>query len=309
VKPDLYLVVNPGARHGRSRILARRYRDRLRAHGVAFRWGRSRSLDDVGTLARRAAEAGYRRIVAVGGDGTINRVLNGVLEVEAPATRPAMGVLYAGTSPDFCRYHALPTGEAEAVQVLLAGVVRSVDVCRIRHLDPSGRPRTSYFGCTTNIGLGSGVAGRSNRLRAVLGDALGTFVAALLTMAQSRPYTLRLHRDGEALLLRDVRNLTVGKNPHLASGLKLAVEIEPTDGRLFLFALSGVGRLSLLAALPRLYTGQAAHDRRFLLDRGTTVRVESPCGAPTVEFDGDPAGWSPAEIAVLPRALPLIGAA
>ena len=116
-----------------------------------------------------------------------------------------------------------------------------------------------------------------------------------------------MFQDGEEILLPRVLNLSVGKNPFLAGGLRLETKIAPDDGRLFLFAVCGIGRLGLLAALPRIYSGTITRDRRFLLRDATTVRVEPLEEKVRAEFDGDPAGWCPVEIGVVPGALRLIG--
>jgi diacylglycerol kinase family enzyme len=130
----------------------------------------------------------------------------------------------------------------------------------------------------------------------------------VITISRHRRQPLRLFIDGIEVAIAPTLNITVGKNPHLASGLKLAADMAPDDGRLFVFAACGIGRRQLLWALPRLYTGSIARDRRFLLRRAKTVRILPGPAQVRTEFDGDPAGYCPAEIGVLPRAIRLIGA-
>ena len=114
--------------------------------------------------------------------------------------------------------------------------------------------------------------------------------------------------DGSETVLDKVLNVTVGKNPFLASGLKLDIDVSPSDGGMFLFAVCGMGRVRFLLSLRRLYSGAIARDRRCRLEHGVSrVRVE-PLGRPVeAEFDGDPAGTCPVEISLLPRAIQLIG--
>jgi diacylglycerol kinase family enzyme len=119
---------------------------------------------------------------------------------------------------------------------------------------------------------------------------------------------VRLVVDGEELAIGPSLNVSVGKNPYLAGGLKLDADIAADDGRLFVFAVCGIGRAQLLGALPRIYSGSIARDPRFVLRRASVVRIEPLDGALPTEFDGDPAGWCPAEIRVLPGAIRLIGA-
>jgi len=329
-----YLVINPGSHHGQSRRLAARYLNLLSpesrmepAFGVEpvaghvmgpvvgtggaadeIAFGYTRDLDDAAVLTHRALSAGYDTIVAVGGDGTINRVISALVNADPRGARARLGVLYSGTSPDFCRFHGLPTEPTEAVAALCRGGARPIDVGRIAHRDAGGHLRVDHFASSANIGLGAGIAARANRMRPGLGDFPGTLLATLVTIAARRPRRLRLVIDGEETITAPALNVTVGKNPYLASGLKLDTEIRPDDGRLYVFSLCGIGRVRLLWDLPRLYSGTIARDARFLLQRATTVLVEPLEGKLRTEFDGDPAGWCPAEIRVLPGAVQLIGA-
>lgn len=308
-----YLVINPGARGGRGWRIAARYRALLQAGGArsfaSLECGYTRTLEDAGSLARQALARGCDTIVAVGGDGTINRVLGAFLDPACAGAQARLGVLYAGTSPDFCRFHRLPIDPAAAVAVLCRGVARPIDVGRIEHRDALGRRRVEHFASSVNIGLGAGIAARANRLRPRLGDFGGTLLASVIAIAGQGPRRMRLLLDGEAIDLPPALNISVGKNPHLAGGLKLDIPMTADDGRLFVFAVCGVGRHQLLAALPRIYSGRITRDARFLLRRASVVRIEPVAGEQEIEFDGDPAGWCPAEIRVLPRAVRLIGGA
>ncbi len=323
-----FLVINPGSRNGQSRQIAEVYKSLLSkasdAHGpIEFDCGYTGELEDARRLARGAIDAGYDTIVAVGGDGTINRVLSALAEggpaerglagsvlagSGSAAQRARLGILYSGTSPDFCRFHGIPIEPVAAAQALRAGIGRPIDICRIEHCGASGEARVDYFASSANIGLGAGIAAGANRLRPRLGDFLGTLAASVQTIARRGPQRVRLMIDGREVAIAPALNVSVGKNPHLASGLKLDMEIAPDDGALFVFAVCGIRRGELLRLLPRIYNGSIARDPRFVLRRASVVRIEPLESAWRTEFDGDPAGWCPAEIRVLAGAVQLIGA-
>lgn len=302
-----FLVCNPGSRGRRGGRLAETYREMLALRGAAFDSGTTCDMADAERQARAAAAAGFDAVVAVGGDGTISRVASGLLKGGGGRV-PHLGVLYAGTSPDFCRFHGLPIRPEEAVDALLSGRSRAVDVGRLRCRGADGRERSEFLVCSANLGLGAGIAARANRYRVHLGDFLGTLTATMATVAGSRPHRCRLVADGREEMLEGVLNVTVGKNPFLAGGLKLRVDAGPSDGRLYFFAVGGLGRLAFLLSLPRLYSGSIVRDRRFRLGRAGTVRVEPLDAEVEVECDGDPAGFSPVEVSVVPGALSLLGA-
>lgn len=294
--------MNPGSRAGRGQRLWPTWERGLLAASVVFDRVITTCPGHALNVARTATE--YDTVVAVGGDGTINEVLDGVVQSGRPDVR--MGILYSGTSPDFCRFHGVPVAPPAAVRALVSGRVRRVDVGRIVYGAEGGDRCTAHFGCGCNIGLGASIARSANRWRPFVGDRLGTGAAAVASLLASRPVDLSLETDGERHDLRSANNVSVLKSPYIASGLKIDVDLRPSDGRLVVVALSGRARLGLLRALPRFYTGSIAVDPGVLLKSCRVVEVDAaiPC---EVELDGDPRGWLPVRIEVLPKALSLIG--
>jgi len=276
----------------------------LRRAGVTFECRYTEGEGHAVTLARGAA--GHDLVVAVGGDGTINEVLDGIVQSGSPDLR--MGVLYSGTSPDFCRFHGIPTEPEAALQSLLGGGVRRVDVARIAYHDAAGQQQVSHFGCSCSIGMGAAVARAANRWRKHLGDTLGTGAAVVRALLGHRPVDLRVEIDGEVHSLPNTNNLSVVKNPFLASGLKLRLEVGPADGRLWVVGVHGKGWAGLCALLPGFYSGKATAASAVFVRpaRVVTVTAEAPH---EIEFDGDPRGFLPARTEILPQALALVGGA
>lgn len=298
------LILNPGSRSGRGRQLWPWLEERLKSAAQPYRLAVTGSPEDASGLA--AAAAPDEVPVAVGGDGTINRVLDGLLSSGRPS--PAMGVFYAGTSPDFCLFNGVPTEPEAALRALLAGRAAPRDAARIAYRGYDGSPLVSHFACSCNIGLGAAVARRSNALRRFLGDALGTGAAVAEAVLRKRPADMALGLDGQAYPLRSVDNLTVAKNPYIASGLKLDLGLAPADGRLCALAVHGKSKPGLLGLVPGFYSGRAARDPSVFAQFCSKAVVSSPSRV-EVEFDGDPRGLLPAEIEILPCAYRLIGGA
>jgi len=298
----LLLIMNPGSRSGKGQRLWHTWESGLRDAGIAFERVQTERAGHAFALAREAN--GCDTVVAAGGDGTINEVLDGVMQSGNPALR--MGVLYSGTSPDFCRFHGIPVDPRAALATLVAGRVRQVDVARIVYAAGTRGTCTAYFGCGCNIGMGAAVARVSNRIRRFTGDTLGTGLAVLRAALSNRAADLELEIDGVRECLPHTNNLSVLKSPYIASGLKLNLALEPDDGTLALIAVAGKGRLGLCKTLPGFYSGRAASAPGVLVQHCARVAVRA--AAPQeIEFDGDPRGFLPVEIEVQPKALNLIG--
>lgn len=297
------LIMNPGSRSGKGKRLWSFWESGLRKRGIIFD---SVSTDSPGKAFEFTRNAeNYSTVIAVGGDGTINEVLDGVIQSGRKDLK--MGVLYSGTSPDFCKFHGIPTYPAAALEALTGGRSRMVDAAEIRYHGMNGRRTISHFGCSCNIGLGPEVARVSNNIRKFTGDTLGTCLAMIRAVIFMKPMSLKLKIDGSPVSLTGVNNLTILKNPYIASGLKLNLALSACDGKLAVFTVKGKNRLSLFSIIPGLYSGNAVKRKDIFYQECSSIAVTCNTKA-EVEFDGDPRGFLPVEIKILPEVLNLIGA-
>jgi len=244
-------------------------------------------LGDITEARRYAREApGYETIVACGGDGTVNAVAAGVLE--NPATTLNFGVIYEGTSPDFCREHGIPTNAEAAVNVLRNGEVREIPV-----LAANGEP----FFCSMNLGMGAAVAASANRLRPKLGDFLGTLWSVFREVMRGRRYDIEV--NGETI--SGVAHMLVTRMSRIAGGLKIVLP-PLADDEYALWFLRGVSRLGALKCIWKMYRGKACGEVRVL--RGKTAFASAAPVA--VEYDGDPNGELPVVVSAATSTLRLI---
>ncbi len=298
----MLLISNPGSRSGKSSNMRKFWVKSLADAGVAFTCVETSAIGHAFDIA--SSSKGYDVHIAAGGDGTINEVIDGTVQSGNPDT--SIGVLYSGTSPDFCRFHGIPVKPAEAVKSLLSGKSRMIDVAMISYEDNEGKERLSHFACSCNIGIGASVAKFSNRMRRYMGDKIGTFTSLLKAFAKNPSYDMELSIDGAFSLMKGVTNISVLKNPHIASGLKLNLGNSPDDGRLFVMIVAGRDRLGLLRLIPGLYSGNMAISKDIFIKpcSNVSIRSKSRC---EIEFDGDPRGFTPVSIEILPRKIKLIG--
>ncbi|MBF0502684.1 MAG: hypothetical protein HQM09_21295 [Candidatus Riflebacteria bacterium] len=301
-----FLVMNPSSRSFRARFEWLRIFELLEAGNAEFDFALTRRDEDTSVLVHNAIKNGFDTVVAVGGDGTINEVINGLFEAESTVGAATLGVIYTGTSPDFCGYHGIPVDVEKAVDLLLSGKHRRVDVCRITHRHAVEDAQVQrIFSCCANFGLGAAVARGSNSgLRKIWGDAIGTFLSITLSVLKYSPPDFRVRIDGVESIIPGVFNIFVGKSPIIASGINLRMNISPDDGRLYFVPLHGISRAHLFAILPTIYTGSITE--RFVPKFPGEIDILDGGTASEVEYDGDPRGLLPAHISILPRALDLI---
>ena len=274
-----YLVlVNPSSNGGRARETWHSYAAMLHDYQVYL-------LENIRQAQTLAAEAsGYDAVVACGGDGTVNAVADGVLRNPDPNLK--FGVLYAGTSPDFCRFHGIPFSGVEAVEVLTRGFVRDIPVlCANGHA----------FFCSCNLGIGAAVAHDANAWRSFLGDGLGTFCAAVRNILRARCLDFTL--NGEPL--PECSHLLITRMPYIAGGLQLNLP-DLRDGEYAVWSLRNVRVTEWPGILRKLYRGESCGEFRIFHE---AIRIT---GEGHIEFDGDPHGKLPLEISFSARKLHLI---
>lgn len=272
-----FLIMNPGSRSGRSQSWFSRLHKGLQERNIEYQYAVTKSLDDAYELSAAANEQGFDVIVAVGGDGTINRVLNGFYQEDGTLKSQAiLGVIYTGTSPDFCKSYGIPLNKEAALDALYSVNVRSIEVGRIEFSD-----HVKYFVCCANIGLGAMLADLANSgIRRRLGDWSGTFVSLLRTLKRYRPIDIMVN----GRKLEHLYNLSIGKTYYIASGLKIKNNLNALEKRFYLLPVQN----KILYHLWCLYSGKAmplAYEQEIQID-----------GNGRVEFDGDSGGYLPCKI-------------
>lgn len=300
-----FLIYNPTSRQGKSRRNFGKAISILKNKGANFDYILTSKKDEAINLSKRVDKTKYDVVVAVGGDGTICEVITGLMS-KSEQERQKLGILHVGTSPDFNKYHNLPTGIEESVEVLLKNKFRKIDVGKISYQNISRTDCVSYFGSSVNIGLGPSIASKSNgRYRKYLGDFLGTLSSTLVSLAGFNSIDLRLKMDGKNEELKDIFNLTIGKDPHLASGMRIPVEVKEDNGIMYMLAIKGKHKISLLGNLWRLYFGDILDYEGADFKCCKDVEVFNNENE-RLEFDGDVRGYLPAKIEVVPKSLEIL---
>jgi diacylglycerol kinase family enzyme len=282
-KNNITLFLNPSSKNGKGK----KNWEYFRAYG--FKEVISLSVQDM--LAKTESDEN-NTAVAVGGDGTINLVINGIMRSRAKKT---LGVLYSGTSPDFCKFHGIPTEPEDSLKVLQRGKKETVDICSIKYDDGS----VFYFASGCNIGLGAVTAGTSNKIRKYCGDFLGTFIGALTAYFTNPPFSAEAEIDGSIEKFEKVRHIAVLKNKLIASGLHFNIDAKPGDGHIYFIALP---KLSL-KTISDVYKGKIPADA--YVKKCKRVRIKTSPLQQT-EYDGDPKPKGNVEITCLHKALELI---
>ena len=273
-------IVNPAAGGGKSAKLAGETLAQLRKSGLAVDVIATTSSGHASELAAEAYAQGYRRFIAVGGDGTAHEILNGLFGRPKPQDRISLGFLPLGTGNSFLRDFAEDGADA-AFRALLAGRTRPVDLIRLMHRDGE-----IYSLNILSLGFTADVGALTNRYFKPLGP-LGYLLGVFVRVAQlrRRAFTLRCDEDSEWDDRRALF-LTFNNSKYTGGTMLIAPDADSTDGYIEFVRWGPIGRLGLLRALPRLYDG--SHIKHPLASRRAVRHVEfRPSAAVDAMIDGE----------------------
>jgi diacylglycerol kinase (ATP) len=291
-----FAIVNPAAGGGRSAKLAGPALARLREKGLKVDVVASTSQGHAVQLAREAYDQGYRRFLAVGGDGTAHEILNGVFVGRSEVERIGLGFLPLGTGNSFLRDFTNEGAEA-SLQALIEGRKRAVDLIRLTH---AGGEVYSFN--LLSVGFTADVAALTNRAFKPLGH-LGYLLGVFVRVAQlrRRVFALRCDDDPEWDERRSLF-LTFNNSKYTGGTMLIAPDADTSDGLIEFVRWGPIGRLGLLRNLPRLYDG--SHTKHPLAARRAVRRVEFKAGAPVdIMIDGEVATLECRSLDIVPAAV------
>lgn len=241
--------------------------------------------------------AGARRLVVVGGDGSVNEVVNGVGDLGGVE----LAVLPNGTGWDFVRTYGIPRRLDAAVETALAGDVREIDLGVVDFRTWAGTEGRAYFANVGSAGISGAIAQRANDTSKALGGKVSYYWATVAVFFGWQAGELRVAVDGETRAGRMI-DVLVANGRYLGGGMMMLPEAEPDDGLFDVLLIGDVTKRDLLVVLPKTYRGKHLPHPKLEVLRGRVVTVESDEPLP-IEVDGEQPGTTPARFEVVPRAL------
>lgn len=308
VMPRTVLVVNPRSQGGR---LGKRWKDIADTIGRAFPFDElvTQGPHDATRLTRDALRGGAERVVAIGGDGTINEVVNGFFDDQGKPIAPeaSFAVIPFGTGGDFRRTVNLPTELADAARVIAANHRRKIDVGRLEFTASGGARATRMFANIASFG----VSGVVDRLVNESGKKLGRLSFALATARATWSYTnqrVQLVFDGTDRVEATINTVAVANGRYFGGAMMVAPHAELDDGQFDVIAMGDFGFADLLRSGRRLYQGTHLAMDKVTARRARVVEAEpiDPGAVIELDVDGENPGRLPARFELVPAALWLV---
>ncbi|MBN1548703.1 MAG: diacylglycerol kinase family lipid kinase [Syntrophaceae bacterium] len=299
-------IVNPKSGNGSTGREWPMLRDQAFSKLGPFRESFSERQGHAAVLTRENLRRGIKRIICVGGDGTLNEVVNGFMdENQCIAPDAVLGFLPNGTGCDFARSLHLGRGINDTIETIATGHIKSLDLGRLRYSDDNGVSLIRYFHNIASFGIGGEVVERVNRTSKAAGPFLSFMWATLITILAYEKKEIRLQIDDSFVETFSTWNIAVANGRYHGGGMLVAPDARIDDG---LFHVTLIGNLDLVSVfrhLPKLYNGRINEVPQIRTMTGSHVKVTS-VGRVLMDVDGEQVGTLPVEADIIPEAIRMI---
>ena len=314
------IIVNVYAASKKAGLLWRRAERLLKKRGIDYQCRFTGSDGNACELARKASEQGFRHIVAVGGDGTVHDVLNGIMHYvdEAKLTGDkvsldefTLAVLPMGSGNDWIRSTGVPRNIRGAVSLLESESFIRQDIVRANILELDGSVKS--FTYMVNIG-GAGIDAdvcrvvNVNKKLGYKGKIL--YVIGLMRCLRKRvPISVKVLCDGNLLYDGNIFSIAFGIGKYSGGGMRQTSDAALDDGLLDVTVIPDIPVGVIATKAHKLFTGSFTKVRELSVGRGRSVEIIPDTVRPYVEVDGEVVGHAPVRFDVLPSQINVLGTA
>ncbi|MFC2013566.1 diacylglycerol/lipid kinase family protein [Chloroflexota bacterium] len=300
--PHAKVIVNPKAGASSTHRRWSRISQLLKRVGLSFDYEYTEGVGHAIELARVAASDGYRYLVAVGGDGTVNEVANGILS-STNSTNTALGIVSTGTGSDFVRSVGIPRDYTSACSFLTSSRRLLIDVGVVEY-QSHGQTLRRFFINAVGVGFDAAVVEATERLPKYFGGTIPYLGGLMRTLVGYRNKSVVLSIGGR-VESRRILNVVVANGCYFGGGMRVAPEAELNDKLLDVVVVDDIGKFELLKALPMVYKGTHGTHPKVSMEKAENITVESSERV-LVHADGELLGEGPASFGIMPAALSIV---
>ncbi|MDH4137237.1 MAG: diacylglycerol kinase family lipid kinase [Anaerolineae bacterium] len=295
------VIVNPVAANGAVGKRWPQMRDILRAEGGQFDASFTTGPNHATELAREALSAGYRTIVAVGGDGTLNEVVNGLVIEGMVDPMVNLGIIPGGTGSDSVRTLGIPHDYRAACHRLLHGKPDCIDLGLITCASQEQEIRR-YFLNVAGLGFDGEVCERVNRSSKALGGTIPFLSSLCVKLLTYQNKTVEVTLDGQQRLQQKANSVFVCNGRYAGGSMRIGPNAALDDGLFDVVIIGDTGKVEIVANLPRIYRGTHLSHPKVDEYRAGEVRVKAR-ERMLLQADGELIGEAPATFQIIPQAL------
>lgn len=297
-----FVIVNPNSAGGATMKRWPRTSEKMERTIGPFDYEFTKAEGEATLLAGEAVKDGYKKIIAVGGDGTLHEVVQGLFDGESLIDEDILlGTLPSGTGTDFAKTLKIPKDDEEAICRLRGERSMKIDIGLVTLNDHNGNQIQRYLLNMADVGLGGEVAERVNSTPKVFGGLATYLFSSVISFASYKPKKVKIITDGKEFE-DEVTSVFVANGQYFGGGMWIAPPAELDDGFLNVIVLGKLSKWDIFSITPRLYSGKLLTILGVKHLQAKVLRVESDEDV-LVNIDGEQPGTTPVEFKVLPRVL------
>jgi YegS/Rv2252/BmrU family lipid kinase len=304
---DWYVIVNPNAGVRKGQRDWPKIKSLLDESGLSYESVITKHAGDAIELAMHSIVAGYRQILVVGGDGTLNEVINGIfLQESVPSNEVTIGMITVGTGNDWSRMYHIPHHYRQAIEVVSRGHTFLQDAGKVTYMDDK-EPRERYFVNLAGMGFDAQVAKRTNQKKAEGKGGVAAYLVNLLrSLINYQPTIIHVDIDGKKISA-PFFSMGVGIGKYNGGGMMQAPHAVADDGQLAITLIRKVSKLKVVRSIKLLYDGSFIKLPEVTTYFGKQIQVHGERDI-MLEADGESLGTSPFTFSVIPGSIRVITA-
>jgi YegS/Rv2252/BmrU family lipid kinase len=299
------VVVNPNAGSGKGKKDWGNISSLLAKYGISYKKVFTECPKHAIQLTRDCILQGYRNFIVVGGDGTLNEVVNGVFSQNVcPSLDIVIAMIAVGTGNDWGKMYGIPHSYEEAIKVIRNRKVRAQDIGIVEYVNGI-REEKRHFLNIAGMGFDALVVQRTNRQKEVGKNGKAIYLINLLrSLISYKPAHIEVAIDGQKIS-RDFFTISVGIGRYSGGGMLQTPNAIPDDGLFDITVIKKIGKGDIILSLKKLYDGSILKHRKIEGYKAKEIRIESNPMI-NVEADGETLGNSPSCFRILPRSIGIV---
>jgi len=299
------VIVNPNAGKGRGAKDWDKISVILKKENLSFAVKFTERKGHAVILTLEAISAGFRKIITVGGDGTLNEVVNGVFSNDVcPSKEISLALIPVGTGNDWGRMFGIPLNYEIAVKIIRDNKMMVHDVGLVSYYDGTEKKKR-YFINIAGLGFESVVVRKTNLQKEKgRGGKLIYFYNLLTSLLSYNNTKAEIIIDGE-IIHADVFSVNIGNGRYCGGGMRQTPDALPNDGLLDVTIINGMGKFEIIRNLKILYDGTILNHPKIDGYKCKSIKVSSDSIIYT-EADGESLGHTPAEFSIIPASINII---
>ncbi len=297
------VIVNPAAGAGKTGKAWPIIREVFSREGLQFEHAVTEGPGHAIELAVAAAGRGFETVVSVGGDGTVNEIVNG-LHRSGAREKVSLGFVSTGTGSDYARTLGTSRDAAVACRRLMEPQTRNVDLGVVEFGTNGGR-QERLFANFAGLGFDAEIVRRTTQQYKSLGSLMSYLLAAFGTLVSYRNKDVTIKIDGEETQHR-ICTVIMNNGRYGGGGMNTAPNAELDDGLFDVLIVGDISKPDFIFSLPRLYKGTHLTHRKIRLKQAREIEIASRNGPLPLQADGELLGEAPAKFRILPKALKVI---